>query len=86
MSSIFGTDGIRGRFAKEITYSLAYKVGYAMGVITEKNNVENTQEVQKENQPETITSYDCYLKICQCWKFIFIHIYGLNWDLVSYFC
>ena len=25
-------------------------------VITEKNNVENTQEVQKENQPETITA------------------------------
>ena len=31
MQSIFGTDGIRGRFNKEITYSLAYKVGYALG-------------------------------------------------------
>ena len=38
MFSIFGTDGIRGRFNKEITYSLAYKVGYALGVITETNN------------------------------------------------
>ena len=26
MQSIFGTDGIRGRFNEEITYSLAYKV------------------------------------------------------------
>jgi len=31
MQSIFGTDGIRGRFNQEITYSLAYKVGYALG-------------------------------------------------------
>ena len=31
MQSIFGTDGIRGRFNVEITYSLAYKVGYALG-------------------------------------------------------
>ena len=38
MQSIFGTDGIRGRFEKEITYSLAYKVGYAFGVIVETNN------------------------------------------------
>ena len=26
MQLIFGTDGIRGRFNEEITYSLAYKV------------------------------------------------------------
>ena len=38
MQSIFGTDGIRGRFDKEITYSLAYKVAYALGVIVEGNN------------------------------------------------
>ena len=38
MKSIFGTDGIRGRFDKEITYSLAYKVGFALGVILETNN------------------------------------------------
>ncbi len=38
MQSIFGTDGIRGRFDKEITYSLAYKVGYALGIIVETNN------------------------------------------------
>ena len=38
MRSIFGTDGIRGRFDKEITYSLAFKVGYALGVIIKKNN------------------------------------------------
>ena len=38
MQSIFGTDGIRGRFNKEITLSLAYKVGYALGSITKKTN------------------------------------------------
>ncbi|EEE39817.1 phosphoglucosamine mutase [Prochlorococcus marinus] len=38
MQSIFGTDGIRGRFNKEITYSLAYKVGYALGSTLEKEN------------------------------------------------
>ncbi len=38
MQSIFGTDGIRGRFNKEITYSLAYKVGYALGSILEKKS------------------------------------------------
>ena len=36
MQSIFGTDGIRGRFNEEITYSLAYKVGYALGSTLEK--------------------------------------------------
>ena len=38
MQSMFGTDGIRGRFNKEITYSLAYKVGYALGSNLENNN------------------------------------------------
>jgi len=38
MQSIFGTDGIRGRFNKEITYSLAFKVGYALGSTLEKKN------------------------------------------------
>ena len=38
MQSIFGTDGIRGRFDKDITYSLAYKVGYALGNLMESNN------------------------------------------------
>jgi len=38
MQSIFGTDGIRGRFNKEITYSLAYKVGYALGSHLENKN------------------------------------------------
>ncbi len=38
MQSIFGTDGIRGRFNKEITYSLAYKVGYFLGSTLEKKN------------------------------------------------
>ena len=37
MQSIFGTDGIRGVFDEDITYSLAYKVGYAFG-LTLKNN------------------------------------------------
>ena len=38
MQSIFGTDGIRGRYNIEITYSLAYKVGYALGLTLENNN------------------------------------------------
>ncbi len=38
MQSIFGTDGIRGTFNEEITYSLAYKVGYALGSNLENNN------------------------------------------------
>ena len=33
MNSIFGTDGIRGKFNKEITISLAHNVGYALGLI-----------------------------------------------------
>jgi len=40
MQSIFGTDGIRGRFNEEITYSLAYKVGYALG-----SNLENNKPI-----------------------------------------
>ena len=38
MQSIFGTDGIRGKFNQEITYSLAYKVGYSIGLTLDKNN------------------------------------------------
>ena len=38
MQPIFGTDGIRGKFNEEITYSLAYKVGYALGLNLENNN------------------------------------------------
>ena len=38
MQSIFGTDGIRGIFNKDITYSLAYKVGFALGLIIKNNN------------------------------------------------
>lgn len=38
MQLLFGTDGIRGRFDKEITYSLAYKVGYALGITFKSNN------------------------------------------------
>ena len=38
MQLIFGTDGIRGIFNKEITYSLAYEVGYALGLTLENNN------------------------------------------------
>ena len=38
MRSIFGTDGIRGRFNEEITYALAYKVGYSLGSNLENNN------------------------------------------------
>ena len=38
MQSIFGTDGIRGVFGKEITYSLAFKVGYALGINLKNSN------------------------------------------------
>ena len=38
MQSIFGTDGIRGKYNEEITSSLAYKVGYALGSVLENNN------------------------------------------------
>ena len=38
MHSIFGTDGIRGVFKKDITYSLAAKVGYALGTMLETDN------------------------------------------------
>jgi len=38
MQSIFGTDGIRGRFNEEITYSLAYRVGYALGSTLDNKN------------------------------------------------
>ncbi|MBO8220314.1 phosphoglucosamine mutase [Prochlorococcus marinus] len=38
MQSIFGTDGIRGKYNKEVTYSLAYKVGYALGLTLENKN------------------------------------------------
>ena len=38
MHSIFGTDGIRGRFNEEITYALAYKVGYSLGSNLDNNN------------------------------------------------
>ena len=38
MQAIFGTDGIRGRFNEELTYSLAYKIGYALGTNLENNN------------------------------------------------
>ena len=40
MQSIFGTDGIRGIFNKEITYDLAQNIGYAFGIL---NN--DTQKV-----------------------------------------
>ena len=33
MQSIFGTDGVRGIFDKEINYDLALKIGYAFGTI-----------------------------------------------------
>ncbi|KGG03829.1 Phosphoglucosamine mutase [Prochlorococcus marinus str. MIT 9321] len=38
MQSIFGTDGIRGKFNEDITVSLAYKVGYALGLLLENTN------------------------------------------------
>ena len=40
MQSIFGTDGIRGIFNKEITYDLAQKIGYAFGTV-----INDTQKV-----------------------------------------
>ena len=38
MNSIFGTDGIRGKFNEEITISLAYNVGYALGFIIKNDS------------------------------------------------
>ncbi len=38
MQLIFGTDGIRGKFNEDITYSLAYKVAYALGLNLKNNN------------------------------------------------
>ena len=38
MQSIFGTDGIRGIFNKDITYSSIYKVGYALGLTLKSNH------------------------------------------------
>ena len=38
MQPIFGTDGIRGIFDKEITFSLAYKIGYAVGISLKNHN------------------------------------------------
>ena len=38
MQSIFGTDGIRGIFNKDITYSSVYKIGYALGLLLKENN------------------------------------------------
>ena len=38
MQLIFGTDGIRGKFNEDITYSLAYKVAYALGLNIKNNN------------------------------------------------
>ena len=37
MQSIFGTDGIRGIFNEELTFSLAYKIGYALGLSIDNN-------------------------------------------------
>ncbi len=39
MQSIFGTDGIRGIFNKEITYDLAQKIGYAFGSISNDRKI-----------------------------------------------
>ena len=39
MQSIFGTDGIRGIFNKEITYDLAQRIGYAFGTINDTQKV-----------------------------------------------
>ncbi len=38
MQTIFGTDGIRGKFGKEITYSLAYKIGYSLALNLDNKN------------------------------------------------
>jgi len=43
MQSIFGTDGIRGKFNEEITYSLAYNIGYALG-LNLKNNIQQSRQ------------------------------------------
>ena len=47
MQSIFGTDGIRGRFNEEITYYLAYQVGYALGSNLKNNKPILFEEIQE---------------------------------------
>ena len=54
MQSIFGTDGIRGVFNKDITYSLAYKVGYALGLSTEKNNLQSHPISLKKSKEDSL--------------------------------
>ena len=44
MQSIFGTDGIRGVFNEEISYSLAYKVGHALGLTLKRELHKNCLE------------------------------------------
>ena len=59
MQSIFGTDGIRGRFNIEITFSLAYKVGYALGLILDNNHpilIGRDTRVSGENLLQAIAS------------------------------
>ena len=57
MQSIFGTDGIRGRFNEEITYSLAYKVGYALASTLEKKSWFK-KEISKQKQWNYNNSYN----------------------------
>ena len=57
MQSIFGTDGIRGRFNVDITYSLAYKVGYALGSSLEKKSWFK-KEISKQKQANDNNRYN----------------------------
>ena len=49
MQSIFGTDGIRGIFNEEITYALAYKVGYSCLLYTSPS----PRDVEESRMPSS---------------------------------
>lgn len=50
LKKYFGTDGIRGRFGKEITPKLAYEIGRAAAQIFNRENAENVIVVGKDTR------------------------------------
>lgn len=50
LKKYFGTDGIRGKFGKEITPKLAYEIGRAAAQVFNRENAENVIIVGKDNR------------------------------------
>ena len=50
LKKYFGTDGIRGKFGKEITPKLAYEIGRAAAQVFNRENAENVIVVGKDNR------------------------------------